>query len=277
MVFSSLVLAGALCASGAASGADISELRSLGTSPERLRLAAALEKGLKAYDAVRDYKAVFRKQEKSGDALGPQETIFFKFEKPFKIFMGWMNTHKKGLQVLYERGKHDGKLAIHKPGLLLGLAPVIFLEQSSPWVREGSASYNIEDAGIGTFLNDFAEAVLKAAREDKLKVELLDRPGDELYVTFLDSKEGSGYFAYRVSVYFDPATGLPVHMSLFDWNDQPMGVYSYEKLRLNVGAEDPEFKDLAERKLYRLFAPPVRQVSSNNFSGKSPRAIPTAG
>ena len=35
--------------------------------PGRARLGAALEKGLKAYENVRDYKAVFQKQESSGN------------------------------------------------------------------------------------------------------------------------------------------------------------------------------------------------------------------
>ena len=252
--FSILIFAGMICISGSAFGA----------TPESQGLDEALEKGLKAYDAVRDYKAVFQKQERSGDALGPQETIFLKFEKPFKIFMGWLNTNKKGLQVLYERGKRDGKLAIHKPGLLLGLAPVIFLEQSSPWVREGSASYDIEDAGIGTFLEDFAQAVTRAEKEERLDV----KTGEEgsFDVTFKDSTEGSGYFAYRVIVHFDRISGLPDTMQLFDWNNKLTGIYAYEQLKLNVGAEDLEFKQLALGKLYRLYLPAAKPAATKNFA-----------
>ncbi len=236
----------------------------------RERLSAALEKGIKTYGSVKDYKAVFQKQEKSGSVLGPQETIFLKFEKPFKIFMGWMNTQKKGLQVFYERGKHEGKLAIHKPGLLLGLAPVIFLDQNSPWVKEGSESYNIEDAGIGPFLNDFSEAVKKAERNNQLQVVVTPDPrGKTMDVTFAGSKPDD-YFAYRVVVHFDEKTSLTDHMELFDWQNQPTGVYSYENLKLNVGNEDLEFKQLVDKKLYRLYVPSVIKPSvSNNFARAS--------
>ena len=270
MKTSSIVLAAALLFSSYAQAAQ---------EPEKVRLIAALERGLKAYEAVRDYKAVFHKQELSGGVLGPKETIFLKFEKPFKIFLGWLDTHKKGLQVLYERGKRDGKLAIHKPGLLLGLAPVIFLDQDSPWVREGSESYNIEDAGIGTFLQDFAGAVSKGEKENKLSVNVSSDPSGEMMdVTFKDSREDSGYFAYRVVVHFDSVTSLPDRMTLYDWQDKITGIYTYEDLKLNVGSEDPEFKQLALRKLYQLYAPSAKPaVSGNNFSGKNPRAIPTGG
>ena len=263
----------------ASAGAAEMSLQDLGGDPVRAPLAAALQNGLKAYNSLQDYKATFQKQERSGAVLGPQETIFMKFEKPFKIYMAWMNTHKKGLQVLYERGKHDGKLVIHQPGLLLGLAPVIFLDQDSPYVREGSESYNIEDAGIGSFLADFSKAVLKGAGENKLKViSSQDASGEAMDVTFDGSKEGEGFFAYRVVVHFDGKTLLPDRMQLFDWQNAPMGVYAYENIKLNVGAEDEEFKKLAQRKIYRLYQPVAeRKIVSNNFSGKSPRATPTAG
>ena len=236
--------------------------------PGRARLEAALEKGLQSYETVRDYKAVFQKQELSAGALGPKETIFLKFEKPFKIFLGWLNTQKKGLQVLYERGKRDGKLAVHKPGLLLGLAPVILLDPGSPWVREGSESYNIEDAGIGTFLRDFSDAVSKGEKENKLDVKASsDSSGEMMDVTFTDTRENSGYFAYHVVVHFDRVTSLPDRMTLFDWQNRITGIYSYENLKLNVGPEDSEFKRIAQTKLYKFFFPPSDlYAKSSNFA-----------
>ncbi len=245
-------------------------------SSDSVRLANVLQQSLSAYDAARDYQAIFFKEEKDGTTMGPKEQIFLKFEKPFKIYMGWMNTHKQGLQVLYERGKHDGKLAIHKPGLLLGLAPVIFLDQNSPWVKEGSESYDIEDAGIGSFLYDFAEMCIKGAEEKKLAVKIDVSNGEEIFdVSFPGSKEeDKGHFSYRVVVRFDEASRLPVKMDLYDWNDQPTGYYAYENLKMNPGLDDPEFKKFANRNLYNLYVPkkssePLpKNTSRNNFASK---------
>lgn len=245
-------------------------------SNESVKLANVLQQSLNAYDATKDYQAIFFKEEKDGASMGPKEQIFLKFEKPFKIYMGWMNTHKQGLQVLYERGKHDGKLAIHKPGLLLGLAPVIFLDQNSPWVKEGSESYDIEDAGIGSFLFDFAEMCIKGAEEKKLAVKIDATNGKETYnVSFPGSKEGDkGYFSYRVVVQFDEASRLPVKMDLYDWDDQPTGYYAYENLKMNAGLDDPEFKKFADRSLYNLYVPkkssePLQKSTPrNNFASK---------
>ncbi len=226
-----------------------------------------LAESAQAYEGVKDYKAVFLKREESQGVLGEQETLFLKFEKPFKIFLHWFDTHRKGLQVLYERGRHDGKLAIHQPGLLLGLAPVIFLEQSSPWVREGSETHDIEDAGIGNFLQDLSKSAKKGVSEGKIDVKLSQTDaGTETDVTFPGSLDGSGYIASRVETFFDAKTKLPIRMRLYDWTGKVTGVYEYKDLRLNVGAEDSEFKKIAERKLYKLFVPASKVIQKNNFS-----------
>ncbi len=230
--------------------AGLAALRLSSQNPDEIRLAENLEKALLRYDSLQNYKALFEKTELDKDGkMGATEKILFKFEKPFKLFMGWMNTHKKGLQVVYERGKHDNKLAIHKPGLLLGFAPVIFLEQNSPWIREGSGSYNIEDAGIGTFLYDFSKAVLKAYEQHKLKVE---HSGAATRVTFEDTTDDEDYFAYRVETVFEETTGLPSEMKLYDWDDQLTGSYAYRELRVDL-ERDEEFKEVANRHLMRVY------------------------
>lgn len=222
---------------------------------DAVRLSRALSDGMVAWNGVHDYEAQFVKQETSEGKEGPEEKIFLKFEKPFKIFLGWLNTHKKGLQVFYERGKHDNKLAIHQPGLAFGLVPVVFLEKSSPWVREGSASFDIEDAGIGTFLEDFAKDVLEAERQNRLDARVVrdDASGLEAEVEFKDSKMGEGFMARKVEVFFDAASKLPTKMALFDADGGLIGRYAYENLALNAGPAGPKFQKNAHRKIFRLY------------------------
>lgn len=233
-------------------------------------LGAALADATRAYDAVSDYKATFVKRERSKEGpLGPDEEIYLKFVKPFKIYMEWQNTDKKGLQIFYQRGKNDGKLAVHQPGLFFGLAQLVFLPQDSPWVREGSASFDIEDAGIGTFLADFSEAVAEAGRRGQLVVTA--RPDGAFEVTFPGEKEEEPFFAKRVVVGFDPATKLPTKQELYDWGaGDPIGFYDYRNVKTNVGdLDDIEFKHRANRHLYKNYARPAearRAPSKSNFA-----------
>ena len=221
-------------------------------------LLVQTNQSLTAYSQVQDYVSVFEKEEMDDGKLSGPEKIYLRFEKPFKIFMHWLNTGKKGLQVLYERGRHDGKLVIHKPGLLLGLMPVVFLEQSSPLVREGSEAYDIEDAGIGTFLTDLAEQTATAAKQGALEVKANGRvvrngiEGEEFDIYFKNTTSESEVMAYHVNVIFDANTHLPVYQELYDWDNQLMGRYVYKELRLNVG-EEPTFKQNIHRTLYNIY------------------------
>lgn len=221
-------------------------------------LGSLLKRSLFRYDKLKDYRALFRKTELSAEGTPDEpETILLKFSKPWKIYMGWLDTRKKGLQVVYERGKHDGKLAIHQPGLFLGLAQVIFLDQNSPWVKEGSASYNIEDAGIGTFLTDYTKAVLRAGQAKKLTVTFKDGdsgPEGIRVETVFDLPDAEpDIFARRIVTVFDPKTALPVYMELYDWQDRRTGIYHYDDLYVNVGPEDAEFKKHINRRLLRVY------------------------
>lgn len=209
-----------------------------------------LEHGISYYESLKDYKAIFHKTEKSKGVVGETEKIYLKFEKPWKIYMGWLNTDKKGLQVVYEKGQNDDKLVIHKPGLFLGMLPLIFLDKNSPWVSVGSESYDIEDAGLGTFLYDFRKAVLRAVKEEKLKVRDLEEGKTE--VIFEGTQKNKDYFAYRIIVSFDKENNLPLHMELFDWQNELIGIYSYNEFEANTG-NDAEFRSQAHRQLFKIY------------------------
>jgi hypothetical protein len=231
-------------------------------------LESTLKEALASYESLNDYEAVFHKQELDKDGkMGPKETMFLKFEKPFKIFLGWIDSYKKGLQVIYERGKHNGKLGIHKPGLGLGLVPVVYLAQDSPWVREGSASYNIEDAGIGSFLDGYVKSIVKSASTHSLVASIDEvSKGIRVEVEFKDSKDDETYFAKRIVTYLDYKTKLPIEIELYDWNNKPSGFYKYENLKLNVGADHSQFKKYINKHLYRAYQSEQKSSSTSTKS-----------
>jgi len=68
-----------------------------------------------AYRGVRDYTATLMKQERVKGKLLPRETIAVKFRRPYAIYMKWTGAVKAGQEVIYVRGRNDGKLSAH-PG-----------------------------------------------------------------------------------------------------------------------------------------------------------------
>ena len=60
-------------------------------------LNTALTLAQDAYGKVQDYEARFEKREEDGGVLGLPEKIFFKYEKPFKIFMNWLDGPRSSI------------------------------------------------------------------------------------------------------------------------------------------------------------------------------------
>lgn len=231
-----------------------------GENQDLKKLQELLNKSLVSYRMVNDYNSIFYKSEKTANgSLEPTQKIFLRYEKPCRIFMRWLDSTKEGLEVLYERGYNEGKLAIHQPGLLLGLMPVVFLEQSSPWVKEGSASYNIEDVGIENFLNEFNQAVTRAVEEKRIKTIIRENvtedgmAADEAKVSFSDPENKRDFFARRLRVLFDKTTSLPLKMELFDWEDEPSGIYVYKNVKINGGSQDLEFQKYMHPELKKVY------------------------
>ncbi len=223
------------------------------------RLAVLLRKANEAYRSLENYEALFYKTEKTAKKDKRQtEKIYLKYDKPWKIFMKWLNTEKRGLEVLYEKGKNDDKIAVHLPGLVMSLVPVIFLDQNSPWVRQGSESHGIRDAGIGIFLEDLSDAVARASFEKRLRVALTPSPVKKskwteiVDVTFLNTAQDSEYFTYRVRVRFDRKTNLPVWMEIFGWDNESEGVYVYHHLKTNLN-EDATLRKHIHGALYKVY------------------------
>jgi hypothetical protein len=54
-------------------------------------------------------------------------------------------------------------------------------------------------------------------------------------------------------VLFDGENSLPLQMELYDWRDQPIGFYSYNEFKADLGA-DAEFRGQIHRQLYRIYS-----------------------
>ena len=61
---------------------------------------------------IDNYTAVFHKQERVKGDLRDEEIVFFKFKKPFKIYMKWIKDPGKGREVLYADGWNQNRMKV---------------------------------------------------------------------------------------------------------------------------------------------------------------------
>lgn len=195
------------------------------------------------YERVSDYAAIFLKQEVVKGKLLPQESIFMKFRKPFSVYMGWRMAPHEGQEVLYVKGKYNGKLIGHTGGFFSFITLSLDPKGGRALKRN---RYPITEAGIGKIIarvlkdaeRGKAEGVLRLT--DKGIVELFGRK-TRMIVMRLPNDPKRGFSTPKCNLWIDVENGLPIQTEMYDWNGRKVESYGYQDLMLNVGLMDSDF------------------------------------
>lgn len=205
---------------------------------------ALLRKAESAYETVMDYTTLFRRQERIGGELKPEETIFLKFKKPFKVYMRWLEGPHAGREAIYAKGAYGDKFLVHETGIFARFF-VVALDPAGAHVLEESR-FPVTEIGIGRLIERLAVDTRRAWKAEAPALRELgkSRSGrmEILEVEAALSKHLREEFSYsRITLGIDVASGLPVKASFYDWDGYLVGRYGYENLRLNPGLEEAEF------------------------------------
>jgi len=211
---------------------------------EEVDIEALLSEAQESYKQIKDYTGIMYKQERIGKKMYPKETIFFKFAKPFKVYMKWMKDPYKNREMIYVEGWNDNKIKAHEGGLM-GVVSVN-LDPKGSMAMKGNR-HPVTDMGIGNLLKVVQSNIARAKKNgDSITVVKL---GEEkvfsvdtikLEATFPKEKE-KGYYCYRAVFWADKERKLPVKIMVYDWDDQLVEDYAYENLKFDVGLTDKDF------------------------------------
>lgn len=207
-------------------------------------LLQLLDRADRRYAGVDDYTAILLRRERIGEALRPQETILLKFQRPFKVYMKWLDGPGRGREGLYVNGAHKNKFLVHEGRGFRSLITAA-LDPSHPRVLEESR-HPVTDVGIGRLLEIIGENARRAERNGELR--LVDRgPGTvgdrrvHQVEGLLPRDPGAGYYCYRILVSIDQENDLPIRVVVYDWDDRIVEEYEYTQLQMNVGLTDQDF------------------------------------
>lgn len=232
-----------------------------GDSPEAQNLILSTRE---SYASVEDYTATFIKQERIKGTLRKPETVFFKFKKPFKVYMKWTSGAKEGQEALYVEGKYSGKMIAHPGfggflgGMLTLVLPTFAISPDGPTAMKDNL-HPVTDAGIGNMIENIIHNNTIALANNDLSISVLGEAevdGRPCVVVERILPEEAEYPAHRAQLYIDKGYNLPVKLVLHDWDDELIASYEYNKLTLNPGLEEVEFQRY--NKDYRFgVAPPI--------------------
>ncbi len=211
------------------------------SADEILKLLSLAEK---SYAGVTDYTSVFVSRERIGGTLRPPETIQLKFQRPFKVYMKWVEGPSKGREALYVSGANDGKFLIHQQGGIQGLFTAA-LEPTDRRVMEESR-HPVTDVGIGRLLEIVGTNARRGVQAGDLRVvergygDVAGRRVRQFEVILVRDAR-AGYYCYRVLLAFDEENHLPIRIVVYDWNDQIVEEYTHTQLQLNPGLSGRDF------------------------------------
>ncbi len=211
---------------------------------EEIDIESLLNEAQESYKQINDYTGIMYKQERIGKKMYPRETIFFKFAKPFKVYMKWIKDPYKGREMIYVDGWNDNKIKAHEGGLM-GVVSVN-LDPKGSMAMKGNR-HPVTDMGIGNLLKVVQTNVNKAKKNgDSISVvkvgeeKVFGVDSIKLEATFPKERE-KGYYCYRAIFWVDKEKKLPIKIMVYDWDDQLVEDYAYENLKFNVGLTDKDF------------------------------------
>lgn len=209
---------------------------------ERNGLDKRLQKAEEALARIDNYTAVFHRLERVNGKLIPEETTLLKFKRPFKIYMQWINPFK-GQESMYVESANNGKIRAHGTGFA-GLITVN-LDPSGSRAMENSR-HSITEAGLELLVKRIGSNLRRGLSAGEFSSK--DRGEQTVYGRKTIEVEGvlpkdpsKGYYCYRCIVNLDLETMMPIKTQIFDWDDQLVECYGYERLNLNPGLSDKDF------------------------------------
>ncbi len=218
-------------------------IRSITAADSDLEIKLLLNQMESRYASIQDYVAIFHKQERVNGKLLPEETILFKFQKPLKIYMKWIEEPHKGREALYVRGKYENKVIAHKGGFFGFLT--VSLDPKGRLAMKGNR-HPITDAGLGHLIKGLQKDILAAMERNEFDVI---RMGQEQFLgrsTLViearsDSRGPRKYYASRMILHVDKELMIPIGVAFYDEEGELFERYAYTNLKINVGLIGADF------------------------------------
>jgi hypothetical protein len=213
---------------------------------------------------VADYTATLIKHERVGRELVEPEEIFLKVRHerlqngriaaPFAVYLRFQNPERvQGREVIYVRGRNDGKLLVQEsPSTLTGqLVGTVALDPTGMLAMRGNR-YPITEIGIHNLMKRLVEAARVDMQYGECEVKIEEGAsfeGQPCRLIEVLHPVRRPHFRYHLArIHVDPERLVPLAYESFDWPVRPelaparIEKYAYRNLKLNVGLTDRDFE-----------------------------------
>jgi len=196
-----------------------------------------------SYSKVNDYVGVFYNQERIGGKLDDGQTSLVKFQKPFKVYMKFIEGPSKGTEALYVEGSYENKLLVRQEGICECMTLCLDPKGLLAMYRK---RHPVTELGFGFLLAEFRRNFEPATRPPELEIMRLadetfnGRPATVVEGRFLPHG-GEKYYCERFIIHIDKELFLPVGNLFYDGKDEMFENYVFTDVKLNVGLTAMDF------------------------------------
>ena len=186
---------------------------------------------------VKDYSAVLHKQERiDGELRKPQDIEFWFKEKPYSLYMQWVNNPGAIDRLLYIEGLNDGHMLVHPTGAFSWLKSVK-RKPKCPQALETSLR-TADEFGFYRAMRSLHKTFSEAGKKQKYKIKYLGpakvygRQSVGMEVTIPRKNNESGL---RMFIFFDTEHILPIKYECYNEKGKLKSKYAFSKLKINTG------------------------------------------
>jgi hypothetical protein len=192
---------------------------------------------------VENYRAIFHKQERVEGKLMEEETVLFKFKRPFKVYMKWVKGPYKGRELLYVEGWNNNRMMVRDSGIT-GMI-MVNLDPKGSLAMEGNR-HPITDSGLDHLMKLLRDHMRRGIKDKELEFkkvgeETVYRRGTQRVEILSPRNKAKDYYCYRATLILDLEKKVPIKVRIYDWEDNLIENYGYEELRFNADLSDGDF------------------------------------
>jgi hypothetical protein len=218
--------------------------------PAKELLLRTLQAVDRAFRKVRCCTSTFRKQERIGGNLLPEQTYFLKVRHdPFAVYMKCIQPFA-GRELIYAEGYNDNQVIGHPPGLARFLVPRLKFPPDDPLILAESR-HPMNEAGLANMIRKMIR-FRQMDLQDSDSITVLDRtttPDGRKWLrsTHLHPVVHAERPLARTVVLYDPPSRLPLRFTGFDRaaggeKENPLGErYCYDDLVLDAPLSAADF------------------------------------
>ncbi len=203
-------------------------------------------------EKVQDYSATVVKRERIGNKLSDYEYLFVKIRKePFSVYIYFVGPAAvKGREVIYVKGRNDGKMWAHSTGLQDKFLGTRSLLPTSLFAMYNQR-YPLTEIGLMNLVDRLIDIGEKDMKYGECEVQFFE--GAKINnrsctcIQVVHPVPRRNFLFHMARIFVDDELNIPVRYEAHSWPEKPGGPpvlleeYTYLDVKLNNGFTDADF------------------------------------